>query len=240
MATYGKVVGGGMPIGVLAGDARFMDALDGGFWAYGDDSKPEVAPTYVAGTFVRHPLVLAAVDATLEHMEQHGEVLWTETAKHAKDMRTRMNRFLASRGLPEMVTEHSSWAVLNVTNHDPRATLLYSLMRLDGIHVMDGFCMYLTTKHGAAEVNAAVEAFERAVVALQDQGILLGDGEITAVPKSETTLSEQTDFPLTEGQREIWIPIRWATPRLAALTKMPFSNLTGHWMLMRCLPRWIA
>ena len=138
MATYGKVVGGGMPIGVLAGDARFMDALDGGHWAYGDDSKPEVAPTYVAGTFVRHPLVLAAVDATLEHMENHGEKLWTDTAKHAQNMRARMNSFLASRGLPEMVTGHSSWVVLNVSTHDPRATLLYSLMRYEGIHVMDG------------------------------------------------------------------------------------------------------
>ena len=32
LATYGKVVGGGMPIGILAGKASFMDALDGGIW----------------------------------------------------------------------------------------------------------------------------------------------------------------------------------------------------------------
>ena len=30
LATYGKVVAGGMPIGILAGKAQFMDALDGG------------------------------------------------------------------------------------------------------------------------------------------------------------------------------------------------------------------
>ena len=29
MATYGKVIGGGMPIGVLAGKRQYMDALDG-------------------------------------------------------------------------------------------------------------------------------------------------------------------------------------------------------------------
>ena len=40
LATYGKVVGGGLPIGILAGNARFMDALDGGMWQYGDDSFP--------------------------------------------------------------------------------------------------------------------------------------------------------------------------------------------------------
>jgi iturin family lipopeptide synthetase A len=31
LVTYGKVAGGGMPIGILAGKAAFMDALDGGF-----------------------------------------------------------------------------------------------------------------------------------------------------------------------------------------------------------------
>ena len=30
LATYGKVLAGGMPIGVLAGKAQYMDALDGG------------------------------------------------------------------------------------------------------------------------------------------------------------------------------------------------------------------
>ena len=43
LATYGKVIGGGLPIGVIAGSATFMDALDGGTWQYGDDSVPRSA-----------------------------------------------------------------------------------------------------------------------------------------------------------------------------------------------------
>ena len=38
LATYGKVIAGGMPMGILAGKAKYMDALDGGMWQYGDDS----------------------------------------------------------------------------------------------------------------------------------------------------------------------------------------------------------
>src|SRR5205085_6274101 len=37
LATYGKVLAGGMPIGVLAGKSQFMDALDGGSWQFADD-----------------------------------------------------------------------------------------------------------------------------------------------------------------------------------------------------------
>jgi len=53
LATYGKVLAGGMPIGVLAGKSQFMDALDGGALQFGDDSYPSVGVTFFAGTFVR-------------------------------------------------------------------------------------------------------------------------------------------------------------------------------------------
>ena len=46
LATYGKALGGGMPIGVLAGKRKYMDALDGGAWNYGDESFPEAGVTF--------------------------------------------------------------------------------------------------------------------------------------------------------------------------------------------------
>ena len=72
LATYGKVVAGGMPIGIIAGKAAFMDALDGGSWRFGDDSYPEVGVTFFAGTFVRHPLTLAAMKAVMQHFQKQG------------------------------------------------------------------------------------------------------------------------------------------------------------------------
>ena len=45
IVAYGKVIGGGMPIGVVAGKSEYMDALDGGMWEYGDDSFPEAGVT---------------------------------------------------------------------------------------------------------------------------------------------------------------------------------------------------
>ena len=80
LAIYGKVLGGGMPIGVLAGRSAFMDALDGGMWNYGDDSYPETGVTFFAGTFVRHPLALAATLAVLNHLKAAGPELWEQLA----------------------------------------------------------------------------------------------------------------------------------------------------------------
>ncbi|TMV83180.1 aminotransferase class III-fold pyridoxal phosphate-dependent enzyme, partial [Thioclava sp. BHET1] len=153
MATYGKVVGGGMPIGLLAGKRRFLDTLDGGAWSYGDASGPEVAPTFFAGTFVRHPLVLAAIGAVMDHLETEGERLWQDVPAKAQALVARMNAHLARRGLPDLVTGYNGWFVINVTGHDPRATLLFPLMRMAGVHVQDGYCGFLTTVHSDEDID---------------------------------------------------------------------------------------
>jgi hypothetical protein len=44
----------------------------GGAWRFGDESGPGVGVTFFAGTFVRHPLALAAARAVLERLRQEG------------------------------------------------------------------------------------------------------------------------------------------------------------------------
>jgi len=204
MATYGKVVGGGMPVGILAGDARFMDALDGGAWSYDDDSKPEVAPTFFAGTFVRHPLVLAAVDATLDHMAQKGDELWSGAADRSRALVARMNATLAAHGLAEFVEGFSSWFVINASQTDPRAALLYPLMRLSGVHLIDGYCGFMTTAHSDADIEQIATAFQEALRALQSVGILCGQGDVPVKKPVQALIAPEVAIPLTAGQREIW------------------------------------
>src|SRR3546814_8201340 len=50
LVTYGKIVGGGLPIGVVAGQARYLDALDGGPWSLDGDGEPRGERTFFAGT----------------------------------------------------------------------------------------------------------------------------------------------------------------------------------------------
>lgn len=44
LATYGKALGSGFPIGAIAGRADILDGVDGGLWQYGDDSRPRTRP----------------------------------------------------------------------------------------------------------------------------------------------------------------------------------------------------
>src|SRR5262249_35151314 len=109
LATYGKVIGGGLPIGVLAGSHRFMDALDGGMWQYGDDSYPAVGVTFFAGTFVRHPLAMAATHAVLNFMNEQGPQLQARLNERTARMIAELNAFFEERKAPVRIETFSSF-----------------------------------------------------------------------------------------------------------------------------------
>jgi glutamate-1-semialdehyde aminotransferase/acyl carrier protein len=108
LATYGKVVGGGLPIGLVTGSSRFMDALDGGYWGYGDDSYPESGVTFFAGTFVRHPLALASALAVLTHLKASGPALQQTLNDKTARLVGEFNRILRDRGVPMQIEHFAS------------------------------------------------------------------------------------------------------------------------------------
>lgn len=211
MATYGKVLGGGMPIGVLAGDARFMDALDGGQWQYGDESVPMVAPTFFAGTFVRHPVVLAAAKAVLNHIKGDGQALYGRVAERTQSLVAEINEHLGKRSVADRLETYKSWFVTNFSHSDPLGTLIYPLLRMQGIHIQDGYPCFLTTEHSEADFRHIADAFKSSVDTLQAAGILTPDGESVArsaiTPAGEPAVQQPPihEAPLTEAQTEIWL-----------------------------------
>jgi glutamate-1-semialdehyde aminotransferase len=170
LATYGKVIGGGLPIGVIAGQGRFMDGLDGGCWTYGDASIPEAGVTYFAGTFVRHPLALAAAHAVLSHLEQAGQALYDELNARTAGLVRQLNDWFAANGAPLKLESCGSLFKVVYTRDVPLGELLYTLLRLRGIHVWDARPCFLTTAHTDADVARVVLCFQEAVRELQDAG----------------------------------------------------------------------
>jgi amino acid adenylation domain-containing protein len=174
LATYGKVVGGGLSIGVVAGKREFMDALDGGAWYYGDDSIPTVGVTYFAGTFVRHPLALAAAHAVLNHLKKHGPSLQEALTAQTTDMVKALNRICQQRQAPIEIRSFSSvWRTVFLEEH-PYQDLLFAMMRSRGIHILDNFPCFLTTAHSAEDISAIIEAFEDSLIELQEGGFIPG------------------------------------------------------------------
>ena len=171
IGTYGKVIGGGMPIGAMIGKSEWMDALDGGHWQYGDDSVPPAGVTYFAGTFVRHPLTMAAAKAVLLHMKEHGPALQEKLNDMTGDMVKRVNDLFDQYQLPyRWVTFGSAFK----TKYDESVNytdLFFLLMRYHGVHVLD-FPHFLTTAHTEEDVERIIEAVEKTCMELRESGFM--------------------------------------------------------------------
>ena len=226
LATYGKVVGGGMPIGILAGTARFMDALDGGVWRYGDESVPETAPTFFAGTFVRHPLVLAAAKAVLTHIEAAGPELQEGLARRMGGLVDALNRELERRGLATRVEGYSSWFHVTFAAEGPLASLFWAHMRLLGIHVQEGYPCFLTSAHSDADIAAIESAFVAVLDAMQTAGVLNANRDAAVSMPSASPVADEW-APLTEPQVEVLAAARLGDEASCAFNESVSISLDG-------------
>lgn len=172
LATYGKVVGGGMPIGVLAGQAKFMDALDGGSWRYGDTSFPEVGVTFFAGTFVRHPLAMAAANAVLKRLKAAGPSLQQAVNERTARLADQVNRLFGERELPMRLQPFSALFYYDFHPDLHHAGLLFYYLRDRGVHIWEGRVCHLSAAHTDADVEFVTRAFAESLDEMQAAGFL--------------------------------------------------------------------
>ncbi|WFU79136.1 amino acid adenylation domain-containing protein [Bradyrhizobium sp. CIAT3101] len=210
LVTYGKVIAGGMPVGVLAGTRRFMDALDGGAWQFGDESYPEVGVTFFAGTFVRHPLVVAAMHAVLVHLRDQGAVLQERLNERTADLVQRLNKVLKLERVPTQIESFGSFFYFSFAASERLASLYYFYLRDKGIHIREGFPCFLTTSHSDADLDLIVRAFRDSAVEMRQAGFfsdVAGSPFSVAVPAKSPNVGpkEQEPIQLTEAQREIFL-----------------------------------
>jgi amino acid adenylation domain-containing protein len=223
LATYGKVIGGGISIGAVTGDPKYMDALDGGQWNYGDTSFPEVGVTFFAGTFVRHPLALAAAKAVLLHLKEKGpdlqKNLTARTVRLADQLRAIIEEFQA----PYHLSQFSSLMQLTFPSEQKYAALLHYMLRERGIHMWDNRAFVLTTAHSEADLTKLLSAFRESLLAMVEAGFLPPPSSGSKKASTAKILAERPpakerqivpvaagpgevdQFPLTEAQKEIWL-----------------------------------
>jgi amino acid adenylation domain-containing protein len=172
LGTYGKVIGGGMPIGAIAGISKYMDALDGGNWQFGDDSSPEAGVTYFAGTFVRHPLALATAKASLNYMKEKGPALQEGLNTLTKRLADALNAICENEGLPLHIPSFGSLWKIKFDYELAYGELLFTLMRLKGIHIWDLFPCFITAAHTEEEIDQIISKFGESIHELIEAGFM--------------------------------------------------------------------
>ena len=181
IATYGKVIGGGMPVGVVAGKAEYMDTFDGGMWQYGDESFPEKGVTFFAGTFVRHPLAMTATKQVLTFLRDQGPEYWSTVRERANRLAGSVDRMFVENEAPFRMPNFGSQMFVRVDEGHKYANLLFFHLREKGVFLLEGFPTYMTAAHSDEDIDYVISAFRESVAELQEGGFFTRPAGI-AVP----------------------------------------------------------
>jgi len=183
IATYGKVIGGGLSIGAITGKRKYLDALDGGHWQYGDDSIPEIGVTYFAGTFVRHPLALAASKASLLHLKEQGPSLQERLNKMTNHLASELNAEFQKKDLPMIINHFGSLWRLKFNDDVLYGELLFTLLRENGIHIWDGFPCFLTEAYKEEDLKQIINTFKNCLDKMVSAGFFTTNKAEVTIPK---------------------------------------------------------
>jgi glutamate-1-semialdehyde 2,1-aminomutase len=156
MVTYGKTLGGGLPVGVLVGKAALMKRFR---------SDRPVDICFARGTFNAHPYVMAAMNAFLRKLDEPATAALYDGLDDLWDARAeRMNLSLAAAGVPVRVANLSSiWTVLYDVPSRFNWMLQYYL-REEGLMLswVGTGRLIFSLNYSDADFDAVVERFTRA------------------------------------------------------------------------------
>ncbi|MFG3392319.1 MupA/Atu3671 family FMN-dependent luciferase-like monooxygenase [Streptomyces parvus] len=167
LATYGKALGAGFPIGAVAGRADLLDGVDGGFWRYGEPGGPARETTFIGGTYMQHPLSMAAARAVLTHLTERGPGLQSGLNDRTQALADRLNAFFRDEEFP---LELAHFGSMFRFRHRADLELLYHHLQLRGVYVWEWRSFYLSTAHTEEDVNRVAEAVEGSLRELRDGG----------------------------------------------------------------------
>src|SRR5262252_6036267 len=101
LTTFGKIIGGGLPVAAYGGAAQIMDRV------------APLGPVYQAGTLAGNPLAMRAGIATLDQLGKPG--LYERLEKLATDLVSGLREILRAQKIPAQVNSVGSLATLFFT-----------------------------------------------------------------------------------------------------------------------------
>lgn len=164
LITLGKIVGGGLPVGVFGGKRALMDQL------------APLGPVYQAGTLSGNPLAMAAGIATISHLQAHAAEIYPKLEATSKAVFEGVAAEAESAGIhltTNRVGSMGTWFFNPnpVTNYEEAAKSdtaafgrFHSAMLDQGIWLPPSQfeAAFLSTAHGNAEVAATIAAAHNA------------------------------------------------------------------------------
>lgn len=173
LITYGKIVGGGMPLAVVAGKAWLMDWIDGGFWQFGDNSAPAARTIFTGGTHNRHPLALAAAGAALDYLITEGPALHQRVNRLTDRLGKELNEFFERESVSFRVSWFGSQFRFDALGDTFDLEVMFYLLTEMGFYTWEQRICCLSTEHTDEQIDRLIEAVRTAVAQMRAGGFAI-------------------------------------------------------------------
>jgi glutamate-1-semialdehyde 2,1-aminomutase len=164
LVTYGKTLGGGLPIGVICGRRDLMKR-------FRDERPADIC--FARGTFNAHPYVMAAMNEFLRHLQTpQADALYRDLDRIWNDRAQRLNRSLAAAALPVEVANLSSIFTVCYTRPSRYNWMLQYYLRAEGLALswIGTGRLIFSLNYSDEDFVAVAERFVAAAKAMQQDG----------------------------------------------------------------------
>jgi|GEM_PF-441789 len=210
ITLYGKIIGGGLPISVVAGRAKYLDAIDGGFWSFADDSYPGCETTFFAGTFCRHPLSLAAAHAVLSFMKERGPALQEKVNQKAEYLENQLNQYFMEDNVPIRLKRFGSlfrfesFGAYDLTVDPIEMNLFYYLLIHNGVYTWERRVFCLSTAHTFQDMDFVIRAVKEAIIQLRNGGFSFNVNDSFGETSNPQKVVQPQLYPMSSVQKRIY------------------------------------
>lgn len=165
ITTFGKIIGGGLPVGAYGGKKEIMDKLAPG------------GPVYQAGTLSGNPLAMAAGLATLEILDNDND-FYEKLKKKTDTLVQGLEESLKESGIPGIINQQGSMFTVFFTEKDEvnafndvmtcnldRFADYFNLNLLNGIYMAPSQfeAVFVSAAHSDEDIHKTIEVSRKAL-----------------------------------------------------------------------------
>jgi glutamate-1-semialdehyde 2,1-aminomutase len=184
LTTYGKIIGGGTPVGAVAGPRELMRAFTQDRRAQAEAGYEPLRPIFSGTTFAGNPLTMAAGTAQLRYLSEHRDEVYPYLAEQGERMARGINDFCESEGIPaRLLNAYSMFhlyfqsekldSVRDIRGEHRKAEREFYMHLLDHGVIIPGLHLaFISSAHSPEDIDRVIEAFQQSFLDLRERELI--------------------------------------------------------------------